>query len=517
MPLHHEMAVEQNPNTSSTMPKRTKSILKTPSTFNEKSIHFDDRIGVIPIGRTNEEDENIRKANILQSSSIVINEPSPPKSSNNTLNAELMAPYSPVSNRSHIIKTYSYYSSSTQLDHHTPPDERDNANNQKPVSSNFTNEIESIKKMLLEPKLNVLPRDKSDRNSISPAAVFLKPQQHAYNQHRSRTERIFIKSPTPMREINMPGENDEEQLLDENNANYLRVPSFEYKHSSEKGNSPANRNNRLRFINKKKVAALRSQSVDLAKIMGNFEVATQPQIPPQYIPLPMKTSAEAMRPHLKSGFVRAKAESPSPRPSLTRQDALSKSIGNDLNSIEMALKSRLAAVNVPLSNSAASNQQHPQRGESSKHLSSGGQSHKHKHRHHHHRNKHHRNGGGGGSRRQHHRSSHSNIANKGGATSSSSSLYSTSNDEKNGGPSNNSSLTSSYSSQDLITNDLNAVDSNDSNSQYRRSSVGDEGSTRNNRNNANSSRLVKRTLYYSSDDSVCGIPKPSINTKRSPK
>jgi hypothetical protein len=573
-PYHHYHHLDQSTNNNNTAPqqssqhehivptatapaqKRTKSILKSPSTFSEKSIHFDDRINVIPIRSMNDngEEDYDNEPGVLQTSSIIINEQQIDNRNNNNNNPDIDTPYLPVSNRSRLIKTYSYYSSSTQLEQQDEPEQQQQQQQHRPFV-NFTNEIESIKKMLLEPKAStILQRGKNERNSISPAVVFMassRPQhqpqsynqsngsQNHYNQHRSRTERIFIKSPTPMREIAvLDNDDDDDESNYENSSrrvNYLRVPSFDFKHSShlkvadpgdddmDKSTSPAGSrgNNRQRFVNKKKPTALRSQSVDLAKIMDNFEnddlspppahqsthQPYQPRVPSHHVPAPPPLTSNV---HLKPGFVRAKAKSPSPRPVLTRQDAMqmaSRSTAGDLTSIEQALKSKLAASVATLNTqmSGSNIKQHHS---------------KHKHTHRNHRNRYPKNRGSQ-KQQQQRRLSHK--------SSSSDSSFSSSpvngDDCRRKHSGSNSSLTSLVTSQE----DLSAVastttvqdnrlvfDSNDSDSRYRRASV-PSGVGLRSAAVVPTKMAAKRAFYYSSDDSVCGIPKPSVNKKKSPK
>lgn len=228
---------------SNPVAKRTKSILKSPSTINEKSIHFDDHIDVIQIERLSNNDSplNMEPTNSLRKS----------------------------------------------------------------------HEIESIKKMLLKPNENSAPISANFRS----------------NQNKNGVERIFVKSPTPMREIvaePLPNESSSSSFI---NKNYLsinnRIQNANEEIKAENLVSASNgaKNSRNRFALKKNAQAAytRSQSVDLSKFTdsssfnnNNFNLNNSNLV------VQSKPNVKLMSP------------APVNRPNLTRQNALIKSYAKSL-------------------------------------------------------------------------------------------------------------------------------------------------------------------------------------------
>ena len=461
--------------------KRTKSILKTPSNFFERSIHFDDHINIIPIDKTEEEKEEEEKENykpIIENSQVTT-KPQP-------LNQQRLN--EPYANRSRLIKAYSYFSSSSNLN---APSEKSirPANSYRSSCSfnNNNNEIENIKKRFLEPK-----QPTSDRSSASPAVVTA--------AHRSR---IFIKSPTPMRELNLPTHSANANAT----SNYLSVPSsfIDVQNPSSNNNNksrspmPDNRNNRQRFMNKKKAAAAelsesqqRSQSVDLSKLLENFNR------PPKSISPPAQTSSPStvlVASNLNIEFNRKQHQQPmksmnslTSRPGFTRQNAFrasSKSFGECLDKCGQAsdnyVQDRSPHVHGRQNKDKRSNHHHHNHGHR----------HRYSHRHLHKNSKNHR---------------HQRSLNKSSSlTSSSQSSHSSSEFESN------SSLTNSESS-------YMSEFENENNNAAAAAVVAGGGYPSKQQPvtmTTNKNKLVRKSLYYSSDDSVCGIPKSNVKKKSS--
>jgi hypothetical protein len=186
--------------------KLNKSILKSPSTATEKSIHFDDFINVIQI-----------------------------ESPNDTCNSQF---------ESESLNKDSYL--------------KEQLEGLSKVHSNYlsvpstTNEISLIKKFLIESSKK--PNDFRIRNS---------PQKI-----KSNAERIFVKSPTPMREIFLNDDKNrhEEKLYDDEN-------SFEHRENK----NPRSRN---RFSKKK--PSIRSKSVESSQVNDydsySLDLANRPNL-----------------------------------------------------------------------------------------------------------------------------------------------------------------------------------------------------------------------------------------------
>lgn len=397
---------------STTAIKKTKSILKTPSSFSEKSIHFDDHVDVIPIERINEEDSSNEAARLLDQE--------------------------PSNNIVHLLPTQP--SVSKQI-------------------SPAVKEIDLIKKRLLEPKQQQFSRF----NSVADLLLTSNDTQQFTPTTRNR---IFVKSPTPIREL--PSNSSSF------GANYLSVPFFT---PSETTNEPFSsgqlspKNNRQRFV-KKISPAFRSQSVDLSK-MFNMDNSVSPPPPPAF-----NTSQRKKSPLIN------KAVSPVTRPSLTRQNALSRS-----SQVSKSLAVDLDQVGV-----SEAPYKHRK------------QHHRKSHHKHHHRHNHHRKHGHTGRQRSLTSSSSSSMSHSVSSDSTSETLSTSSS---------SSSIVSALTerrksdprSQRFRGNDLRASLANlNFYDQPKASSINNRG-------------LKLTGAYYSSDDSVCGIPKSrkdSNNNKRSP-
>jgi hypothetical protein len=510
---------ENNNNNNVNSKRTTKSILKSPSTFSEKSIQFDDRVDIIPIEkRGEEEDQEGEEEGTQQIVETNKNEENPfnffqpLKKASFIMNEQLIASPSVAAylsnnnnnnnnkpKRANSIKAYNFYSSTSNLN-------TDNNNGIKqPVTRN---EIESIKKMLLEPKaansFNII-----EQRSVSP----LDPYSNSNRRLRNNTNRVFIKSPTPIREIlNTPSH----KSLDYGtlSGNYLTVPGSSNHNQVEivdddeqnTGNNINNANNhRLRFQKKKSSSSLRSQSVDLSKLMENFEdqqtthnnnnfnqaqnklIALMPPIPPP--------------------------QSPSSRPNLTRQNAfhksssLTRSLGEDLDKI----------------NDARNHFEH--RREEGENIMNS------KHHHKHSKKRHHQNYNNkklkyktrSHSTTSHYHHNHQRYTsdrhyNDGGRasslTSSSSSSFTESSFTTESETSNLTlSSNNSYKKRDIRNLNKNKIVNrneilgqsilNLKSSGRGRAQAGCGGGAKRN-----------RSFYYSSDDSICGIPKPNINKNK---
>lgn len=162
---------QQQPRPAAVKSPPVKSILKSPSTISEKSIHFDDHIDVIPFDQ-------------FSASSTPPALPLPPDFSPTTTgkhNLDLFKPLTGVS-QTEMAKNMLLHKRNTS----SPP-----TAHQSQQSPHFSNEIEAIKKMLLEPVV---------RNNKSGVGELLETGDNRSN-NRNQRSRVFIKSPTPMREI----------------------------------------------------------------------------------------------------------------------------------------------------------------------------------------------------------------------------------------------------------------------------------------------------------------------------
>lgn len=219
--------------------KRTKSILKSPSTFSEKTIHFDDKIDIIPIDRTTDDSSPV--------------------------------PFEHNSQSYENLDQFSSYSSF------------------RPVVAK-SNEIEFLKK-------NYENYDNYRWDYFKDLSP-LRNQALAMNLAR---ERIFIKSPTPMREIiNEQTSPPSNHFSSSSFARYLAVNPVE---------------DRNRFTKRTNSASFRSQSADLSKLIesspkNNF--SPDSNLLPRDRPVPQLIPSNA-------------------RPNLTRQNALSKTFTKSLN------------------------------------------------------------------------------------------------------------------------------------------------------------------------------------------
>jgi hypothetical protein len=175
-------------------------------------------------------------------------------------------------------------------------------NKQQPREKSFTNEIECIKRMLLEPQTYNRQNQllKGTRESAS-----------RYPLSRSRTERIFIKSPTPVREIPVV-ENLNQKQIQSLSKSTPKIEEIET-NTSNKG--------RDRFADRfaKKKLALRSQSAELSKLIDadTFNDITEKSHP--RVSLKTQPLIRIISPPLSN------------RPNLTRQNAFTKSLGDNLN------------------------------------------------------------------------------------------------------------------------------------------------------------------------------------------
>lgn len=274
--------------------KRTKSILKSPSTISEKSIHFDDRIDVIQIDRlSNNSSPAVSDINTGGNPDVFKQQQQPaPVATSQTEKAKTMLLAQPQPQQPQSAPT---------------------------MGSRFSSEIEAIKRMLLEP----MDKKKSFINFPDSTTTPSSSSSKRDSMLRPRNERVFIKSPTPMRELpNFPNTNAFNDHYYENDERLL---------SNNSNSTNTDNKNRNRFA-KKKLANnannntnntnnLRSQSVDLAKINDKLVLpATGGNV--QSI---AQANFEPARRH-------AKLMSPVPnfRPNLTRQNALAKSYTKSL-------------------------------------------------------------------------------------------------------------------------------------------------------------------------------------------
>lgn len=219
--------------------KRTKSILKSPSNFPEKTIHFDDKIDIIPIDR-------------------VIDDASP-------------IPFEPNSESYENFNQFSNYS------------------NFRPVVAK-SNEIECLKKNY-ENYDNYRWDYFKDMSPLRALAV---------NSANTR-ERIFVKSPTPMREIINERHSPPSSKFPSSSLNkYLAInPIIE---------------DRNRFTKRTNSASFRSQSADLSKLAESSQknnFSRDCNLLPRDRPVPQLIPSNA-------------------RPSLTRQNALSNTLTKSL-------------------------------------------------------------------------------------------------------------------------------------------------------------------------------------------
>ncbi|RNA07395.1 hypothetical protein BpHYR1_033676 [Brachionus plicatilis] len=225
-----------NPIVSAIAPimKRTKSILKSPSTFSEKTIHFDDKIDIIPIDRTT--DDN-----------------------------------SPVPFNSQSYENLDQFSSYSSF---------------RPVVAK-SNEIEFLKK-------NYENYDNYRWEYFKDLSPL---RNHALATNSAR-ERIFVKSPTPMREIV---------------HDHPSPPSAEFPSSSFNRLLEINED-RTRFPKRTNSASFRSQSADLSKLAessSRHNFSPDSNLLPRDRPVPQLIASNA-------------------RPNLTRQNALSKTFAKSL-------------------------------------------------------------------------------------------------------------------------------------------------------------------------------------------
>lgn len=179
-------------------PQQFKSILKSPSTTSEKSIHFDDHIDVIQI------EDRLSTA----TSSPLSSQSQPPEldtptgtetkgeeqSPSPVVNLDLFKPLKGVS-QTEMAKNLLFQRSGgvgigEQQQYAQQQQAKSAANLIVPPQSRFSNEIEAIKKMLLEPVVNKQRADTLDA-----------PDHVRVRNVGSERSRVFIKSPTPMREL----------------------------------------------------------------------------------------------------------------------------------------------------------------------------------------------------------------------------------------------------------------------------------------------------------------------------
>ena len=230
--------------------KRTKSILKSPSSTTDKSIYFDDKLNEI-----------VNKIQIDQTSETTL----PTKTSI----LPSVQPIMPIPKKN---------------------------------ERSFLNEIDSIKRMLLEPQLKYKFFDNSRETKENTGRNPLL---------RSRTERVFIKSPTPMREL--PA--FENSLKQQTEAAVISTVTHNSKENELDGEGSGK--NRNRFVKKK--LALRSQSAELSKLIGTSSLHTNLD--------EAVNSRQTMQPTIRI------TSPPNTRRNLTRQNAFTKSLGDNLNKI----------------------------------------------------------------------------------------------------------------------------------------------------------------------------------------
>lgn len=162
---------------------QVKSILKSPSTTSEKSIHFDDHIDVIQI-----DDRSLSTATSSppsQSQPVELEADADVAAFSQAVNLDLFKPLKGIS-QTEMAKNMLFQQQQQKQN------QRGAAENLTPSQSHFSNEIEAIKKMLLEPIGNKRPGEYLD------APPDFMRMKSAASAGRSR---VFIKSPTPMREL----------------------------------------------------------------------------------------------------------------------------------------------------------------------------------------------------------------------------------------------------------------------------------------------------------------------------
>jgi len=155
--------------------QQVKSILKSPSTTSEKSIHFDDHIDVIQI------DDRLSTATSSPPSTSQPTElAQSPSEETLGVNLDLFKPLKGLS------QTEMAKNMLLQQQQQQPASK---AANLALPQSHFSSEIEAIKKMLLEPV-------STRRNEAMDPPDFVRMRNAG-----SARSRVFIKSPTPMREL----------------------------------------------------------------------------------------------------------------------------------------------------------------------------------------------------------------------------------------------------------------------------------------------------------------------------
>lgn len=396
--------------------KRTKSILKSPSTISEKSIHFDDNVDIIQIERNSKT-------------------PSPSPSPQRRPNEQRGREYSP------------------------------------------TNELDD------------LPRaQRIKETSATPVSTL----NHRLQRNPSRNSRVFVKSPTPIREIpslsnlnatttTTTTREDGDLVESDNNSNKLSLNTKEIQHLVD------DMRNRNRFVKKK--LALRSQSVEFSRLIDQSNRVQNSDLPNR------------------------EDELTSDRPNLMRQNAFTKSLGDNLDKVG---RSTLISSSV--------NKQRVQDLVKTPTISVNDdlKSQKRNVRSHHHHHHHHR----GANRRHHsktkryharHRSHHranentsphsdnssinENLANS--TTTSSSSCSSS------------SSLSSELTPNEEDINEQSPAQLYDNKSHLTNRFLSPNFNTNKNllkmkKSSLSTLSLLHKKVDYSSDDSVCGIPKPGL-------
>jgi hypothetical protein len=507
---------------------KTKSILKSPSSVSEKSIHFDEHVDVIQIN-----DDNSTQ-----------NSPGSPN---------LSAPggVGGLSNSSAV--------------------------NFQPL---FVSERDLIKKMLLEPprRFNVsnefLQQQQQQQHQVQqqqPARD--SPLKSSLKYGRSRTERIFVKSPTPMREIpSLDNKETPAEALDKQETSEAFALAANNKDaSSYNGGGVGGGKNRNRFAKKK--AALRSQSVELTRLIDKnpmlLRVEEQPdrlahvhhsqslkqtphkghkqqQQQQQQQPQPPQIKA-IINNYDNMNNEQALAVAGANRPNLTRQNAFTKtkSLGDDIDKLHLHHhhnhhQHHLGHLNQQQLQQLYQHQQQQQQQQQAspeKHH----RHHKHHHRHHHHHHRHkHRNrtsGGGGGGGRGAEGTSKSPANRKGYYRASSLTPTGSSSSESSYSESftsgSSSSASSSPSHSDVNSNSYNNYIGGGGSSKSPKKKVTNASSTVNKKPYVDKSKAAlnahqqahghsrsvdvdKKKLIMqqkinneSSDDSVCGIPKPT--------
>lgn len=174
---------------------------------------------------------------------------------------------------------------------------------QQTRTKSFSSEIEFIKRMLLEPQI------KSKQNQIIKGTR----ENVSYSRYplsRSRTERIFVKSPTPVREIPVAESLKQEEMQ----------PIIEPARLDEIDINLTNKG-KDRFSDRfaKKKLALRSQSTELSKLIETNVFDDTKEKSSTRVSLKTQPLIRIISPPLIN------------RPNLTRQNAFTKSLGDHLN------------------------------------------------------------------------------------------------------------------------------------------------------------------------------------------